>query len=108
MGLKNQSRRVLKPTNSVPMLNYKNSILLMLFLFISFQVGIGIIEFIPRNFLVLAIIVTSFVIGYGMSLIQIKLQNKSKLGKSFVWLGLMFSILVFIMLFSVYFAAVLI
>ena len=108
MSPKSQSRQTLKSRSNVPTLNFKNSILLMLFLFVSFLGGMAVIEFIPQNLLMVTIIILSFVIGYGMSFIQIKFQNKSKLGKAFIWLGLVFSILTFIMLFSIYYAAVLI
>ncbi|MBG9979036.1 MAG: hypothetical protein ACTHYF_05455 [Ruoffia tabacinasalis] len=96
-----------KARTQVPTLSFKNAFLLMLYIFIIFTIGMTIIEYIPRNMLLVVITLLSLVIGYGIGFIQEKIQNKKKLGKAFLWLGGVFSVLAFVMLFGIYYAAVL-
>ncbi|HBY90686.1 MAG: hypothetical protein ACTHWP_04660 [Ruoffia tabacinasalis] len=105
MMAKNRSET--KARTQVPTLSFKNAFLLMLYIFITFTIGMTIIEYIPRNMLLVVITLLSLVIGYGIGFIQEKIQNKKKLGKAFLWLGGVFSVLAFVMLFGIYYAAVL-
>ena len=99
---KQKEKDLLATDYSIPRFSFKQAVLLMLVLFLSFSFGIILLENISAILIIPTLILISILTGSSIVFIQFYKQKKSKKTK-WVVSGL-FSILTFIILFSFYFA----
>lgn len=99
---KNKNGFIIQTDYSIPRFGFKQSILLLLTLFITFTLGTGIVEKVPTILELPALLIVSCIVGYSVSFIQF--FKKGNVKKSRLIIGGLLSSLAFIMLFSFYYA----
>ena len=100
--VKKKDKFLIKTDYAIPRFGFKQSIILLLTLFITFTIGSVIVESVSDSLALPAIFIVSLVIGYSISFIQF--YKKENVNKSRMIIGSLFSLLAFIMLFSFYYA----
>lgn len=96
----NKRKNLLALDYSIPRFSFKQAFLLIITLFVLFSISLFVIENIAKVYILPTIIVTSILIGYSIPTIQYYKKEKKR-KKNII--GALFSLLAFIMLFSLYF-----
>lgn len=91
---------------AIPKFNFKQAILLMVTLAILLIAGSIIVETVPTQYVLFVIFSVSIFVGFSISFIQFYKKKGAK--KKRITIGVLFSILVFLMMFTLYYADILI
>lgn len=87
---------------SIPRFSFKQSVLLMLALFLTFAGGSFVLENVTSGLIFPILILISIATGYSITAIQFHKKNTKKKTKRVI--TALFSVLTFVILFSFYFA----
>lgn len=99
---KKENKYLLATDYSIPRFGFKQAVLLMITLFLTFGIGTMILENVSGKLVLPLLLLLSIIIGYSISFIQFYKKDEVKKARKIV--GALFSVLVFIILFSFYFA----
>lgn len=97
-----EKKYLLATDYSIPRFGFRQALMLMLVLFLTFTIGILILESVPGVLILPTLIIISFGVGYSITFIQFYKRETKKRTKRIV--SILFSLLAFILLFSFYFA----
>lgn len=103
---KKRRKHFLQTDYSIPGFSFVQAFILIFLLSIIFFVGSLIIENISTQFTIPVMIVVSILVGFTISFIQF--YKKEGTRKSVVVVGILFALLAFIMIFTLYYADILI
>lgn len=105
-GKRRRRKHFLETDYDIPKFNFKQAFLLMGLLAGTFLIGALIIETVASQFVLLVMLLIAILAGFIISMIQFYKKEAAKKAK--VTVGILFSILAFIMLFAFYYSDILI
>lgn len=105
-GKRKRRKHFLETDYEIPKFNFTQAILLMIILAGTFFVGSLIVETVASQFVLPVMILFSIIVGFTISIIQF--YQKKNARKARITVGVLFSILAFIMMFALYYSDILI